>query len=508
MGSHSHPIDSGTNYIEDYIEDYMKRVILLIVISIAFLSPVLACAAIVDCAASCTNAALTTAISSAGVNGTVNVPAGTHTWTGAVTITRGVKIVGAGVGSSIINQNGQMFNWSPSSTARTNAEVLEVSGFTINNTLNVFTLNGPDPTSNTPPAPTLVNLHDMTINSSENSVGTDTLLYVGGDVFGTIWGNTINNNQQLIKWLGDGGTAVTCSGYYHWLYEWGTDRMTLGNDKALYIENNVITPSSSSSDSSWTETGQGAPGLVVRYNTWNLVNRSAGTGVGSVWDVHGLQYGCDAGQCASLKGEYYGNFILNVPASAYIRLQDWRGSHGFQFNNRITGTVSSMQASDIYAFSSGEPCCDSGDSCSSLLPGRVQDVNNYYVWNNKNTSTQFTAELYRNDCSTNENSAFFNYSGTCTSSACSSGVGVGSATPSGTCTTGVGYWKWANGTTLPTDMATMISATQAGTFYKCTSTNNWQVYYTPYIYPHPLQGGGAPATPTNFSGVLSGGVIR
>ena len=29
----------------------------------------------------------------------------------------------------------------------------------------------------------------------------------------------------------------------------------------------------------------------------------------------------------------------------------------------------------------------------------------------------------------------------------------------------------------------------AGTLYKCTSTNKWEPYYTPYTYPHPLRVG-------------------
>jgi len=26
----------------------------------------------------------------------------------------------------------------------------------------------------------------------------------------------------------------------------------------------------------------------------------------------------------------------------------------------------------------------------------------------------------------------------------------------------------------------------SGTLYKCTATNTWTAYYTPYAYPHPL----------------------
>ena len=71
------------------------------------------------------------------------------------------------------------------------------------------------------------------------------------------------------------------------------------------------------------------------------------------------------------------------------------------------------------------------------------------------------------------------------------GVGNGllSARPA-ICTTGVGgnpgvgYW-----------------ATDTSTLYVCTATNTWSTYYTPYTYPHPLQGGGSnpPAAAPMFS---------
>jgi hypothetical protein len=66
------------------------------------------------------------------------------------------------------------------------------------------------------------------------------------------------------------------------------------------------------------------------------------------------------------------------------------------------------------------------------------------------------------------------------------GVGVGllSARPA-SCTPKVGYW-----------------ATDTNTLYQCSSANTWTAYYTPYTYPHPLQGGGgAPAAPTGLSAV-------
>ena len=64
-------------------------------------------------------------------------------------------------------------------------------------------------------------------------------------------------------------------------------------------------------------------------------------------------------------------------------------------------------------------------------------------------------------------------------------VGVGSglkAAMPATCTTGVGYWA-----TDEADWNT-LEAGADGQLYKCTSTDTWELYYTPYAYPHPLQG--------------------
>jgi hypothetical protein len=71
------------------------------------------------------------------------------------------------------------------------------------------------------------------------------------------------------------------------------------------------------------------------------------------------------------------------------------------------------------------------------------------------------------------------------------GVGVGllSARP-GSCTPKVGYW-----------------ATDTNILYQCSSPNTWTAYYTPYTFPHPLQGGGGggegPAPPAGLTAVTN-----
>lgn len=72
------------------------------------------------------------------------------------------------------------------------------------------------------------------------------------------------------------------------------------------------------------------------------------------------------------------------------------------------------------------------------------------------------------------------------------GQGLLSARPS-TCTAGpggntpgIGYW-----------------ATDTNTLYVCNPTNTWNVYYTPYTYPHPLTGSsGTVLAPTNLTSTV------
>lgn len=62
--------------------------------------------------------------------------------------------------------------------------------------------------------------------------------------------------------------------------------------------------------------------------------------------------------------------------------------------------------------------------------------------------------------------------------ACGSGVQIGTSLP-GACTVGQLYWKTDEGE---------WNSNQGGNdgrLYRCSSTNTWTLYYTPYTYPHP-----------------------
>ena len=94
-----------------------------------------------------------------------------------------------------------------------------------------------------------------------------------------------------------------------------------------------------------------------------------------------------------------------------------------------------------------------------------------------------------------------------------SGVGCGTlANRPATCTTGVAYWATNQSCT---DMTGLVGAVDPegdrpdvsykidGALYKCTATNTWTSYYTPYEYPHRLRTEAydivAPASPTGLS---------
>jgi hypothetical protein len=77
----------------------------------------------------------------------------------------------------------------------------------------------------------------------------------------------------------------------------------------------------------------------------------------------------------------------------------------------------------------------------------------------------------------------------------SCGTGQGSvANRPTTCTTGVAYWVTDEGS-----WDTTKSANTSGRLYKCTSTNTWTLFYTPFTYPHSLRTSGVLADDTGAS---------
>jgi hypothetical protein len=131
-------------------------------------------------------------------------------------------------------------------------------------------------------------------------------------------------------------------------------------------------------------------------------------------------------------------------------------------------------------------------------PGRVhnQVLAPVYEWGNAGAGLPST--LLGTDAATNSiivaNRDYYNHSGSFTGA---SGVGSGtlSSMPS-TCTTGVAYWATDQG-----NWNASANGGGQGVLYQCSSPNSWTAYYTPYSYPHPLQGGVTLAPPMDVHAV-------
>jgi hypothetical protein len=451
-------------------------------------------------AANCSSSAVQTAINSASSGDTILVPAGNCTWTSGVDVPNGKNLVLQGAGSS-----NTVITMSLAGTAvALNVTASRLTGFG-------FILPS---------------------GSASNDVGRITARGQGWRIDHNTFTNNVGGNRRCV--YNSGGTGIPhpvglidhntftrcrvdlngdlseAAGNNIWFQPTG-----LGTNNAVFIEDNTFAYDASHMGNMADSEFGGR--YVVRFNTI----------IGSPTEAHGF-----GGGRATRSWEIYNNIMINCSGCSSHFNTFLRGGTGMVFNNSMqtgygdiafdldrdtSGGAGFCDGSKNYDgnIRAGWPCRDQvGRGSDAFLSPTYFGAPSYPsqasepvgIWRNRNCSTPPCAitdqqsplnilnndSAYIADCADLQNErAIFN--GTC-----GTGVGLAASRPS-TCTVGVYYWATNEGEW------NSLNGAVDGRLYKCVSTNTWTLYYTPYTYPHPLQGSGGggsqqsgPTAPANL----------
>lgn len=401
---------------------------------------------------------------------------GNATWPSTLTITKGIKLIGTS--NPTITGKRRLISWQPDATAQAAHATLEISN---------ITFDADNATSAELQYAGLINVSTSSINhvylvahnnTFRNTVGTG--IFIRGRCYGVASANVFDRIGIPIRNMGNDYNS------------WTNEAQAYGTAENFFFEDNIIQFSSTwpAGTSGWLETGQGGR-IVVRYNTWDETNAAA---PGEFWDIHGLQNpqisnpptNCEG--YSTMVSEYYGNKIINQ-VNAY-RWMYHRGGWLLMFNNTLTGNTSPYNGITQYY-------CNSCQITGSFN----QKAANTYAWKNLANGIEkpflVSGTGSYPGCVSDpivENSDFFNYNAGFNGE---TGVGCGTlAARPNTCQIGVAYWATNQSCSELTGMVGKNPTTPiSGTLYKCTATNTWTAYYTPYQYPHPLRESATPKMP-------------
>jgi hypothetical protein len=440
-------------------------------------------------------------VSNANHGDTITVASGTETWSSTLTITKDISLIGGGIGVSIVNSARIYYN--PSTWDNTYG--LRISGFTFNGltTAPIF--------SAAPTTPTSIGSHKKTkfrmdhcrlVNTATTSAGP--LINRPLNVFGVI--DNCEFSAGMYAFRAAGYNVYDGWVWQYWAYYPGMQANTeFGHGDNLYVEDSTFEFTGSEDV---FQTSQESARWAFRYNTFTFNNATFPNS-----ECHGnWSDGYDYSANSVVGVEMYGNEIIGTASGG--EFFDQRGGQAMIFYNSWNAGAS---AGVIRA---REECADSHDTPTvNAITNQTQKVGNTYVFGNKQNYTTGWYGTASTACAI----------GCCDGSAvqanvdfwtdgdwvaASSGTGCGTlANRPATCTTGVGYWvpsdpTAASCTNLTNHVGANASSPISGTLYKCTATNTWTSFYTPYTYPHPLRG---ETVATNYSisgGTISGGSIK
>lgn len=324
------------------------------------------------------------------------------------------------------------------------------------------------------------------------------------------------------NWDGTGGcNTVACNVGLGWGAPFAR-AFELGSNKSIYIEDNEFRFHGISQNGAGDIYG-GAQ-LVWRYNThdgpsigWH--GQDSGGARGMHW-TEVYRNDIDVGDDANLvhyrsgTGVFFDNIYINA-AGLEVAMTTYRSRpETFQAAVGQCDGSSLLDGNTGSGLNGGWPCIDQPGWLFDENVGAGFTAKQTYFWGNRNGGAQVTIDKseggdpqmadthYCNRDYYNENTSF---NGAATENSCTTGgVGIGTlAARPATCTTGVAYWATDQGSWNVSG-----NGDGSGLLYKCTATDTWSLYYTPYDYPHPLQGVSQGGTPQNSGSVVPRRIIR
>jgi hypothetical protein len=423
---------------------------------------------------------------------TINVSAGTATWSEVTISGKSVNLLGAGSSSVTINGG---------SPVRLTNSGSRISGFTFNlgSGGSGFVIEG--------------SIGWRIDHNRVTRPAADTFVLAYGQAGRAVEGLIDNNDITYGRVVYYGEDKGTGGGSGRW-----AEPLAIGSSKAIYIEDNTIRWLDGSS-SGYLNHLDGNYGCryVARFN--NVI--------GGRFEAHALQ-GNDERGCRLW--EIYNNTLTN-PSTPGYRPFLIRAGTGMIFHNTSDGRflsntidfdnprtaqpdviaqTSKIGACDGTSYADGNQGGGEGYPCRDQI-GRSTDASRWNYTNPAPAQAFFPAYIWRNTMPSGEipsrlncigsaaqctrqstkhivlNRDYFTYSASFNGT---SGIGEGplSSRPS-TCTVGVGYWA--------TDQGEWNSRNGGpdGQLFRCSATNTWTVNYTPFAYPHPLQSGGSTTNP-------------
>ena len=455
--------------------------LLISILLCLLLIPAPASAARID-AVTCEQTDVQAAIDAANDGDIVNVPAGTCSWSGIVTIpnTKGITLQGAGDDKTIINVGGSNLFMS---TSLSNSPV-RVTGFRFNNIYdNVGFIQITGTAQNW-------RIDNNIFNDNGNSDAYDIRICDGGANVDCFTYGVIDNNQFInrnyatsifVEWP-RGDLDPVAAGDWIW-----NQPQELGTEQAVYIEDNVFSGDLQYSqvvDSRW-----GAK-YVLRYNT-----------IHNPWiSTHS---GCTNNGRDPMWTEIYKN-ILTDDANRHYQPMQMRSTSGIVWDNTASQPMDNFamgidhERSEVGCSGSYGAKCDgtaSFDENSGSFgyrclgqpgwgppqPGNMDNPSfaGLFAWDNADAGSLVNMNIVGGGSTSNHvqfGREVFNEADMT--------IGLAVNRPS-TCNPG------------PDGRDVYVSTdenAQGSTIYVCSATNTWTKHWEPYTYPHPLRVSGPTIT--------------